>query len=146
MKITPCLVGITFLFSSISMSIMRKNNKIFSNFMNLLNESQKKIYSKITYERMSIYVFGMILGLILGIIYLIQKKDDTYKFCKFLCIVYLVKLSFYYFYPKRPLMLHSLTTREQVSAWADIYSEMKNRWKKSLLIGFIGYIILGQSL
>ena len=31
-------------------------------------------------------------------------------------------------------MLYSLTTKEQTDAWADIYSEMKNRWKKSLIV------------
>ena len=39
-------------------------------------------------------------------------------------------------------MLYSLTSKEQTDAWADIYSEMKNRWKKSLMVGFLGYIII----
>ena len=124
---------------------MKKDSKIFSNFMKLLNQSQKKMYSKIIYERMSIYVMGMILGLVLGIYYYLNNKTDEYRLCKFLCIIYIVKLGFYYFYPKSPLMLYSLTNQKQVSAWADIYSEMKRRWILSLFIGFIGYLILSRA-
>ena len=145
MEISPCLIGFTLLFSSIYMSIMKKDNRIFSNFMKLLNQSQKKMYSKIIYERLSIYVMGMILGLVLGIYYYFQNKKDEYRLCKFLCIIYIVKLGFYYFYPKSPLMLYSLTNQKQVSAWADIYSEMKRRWILSLLVGFIGYLVLSRA-
>jgi hypothetical protein len=43
-------------------------------------------------------------------------------------------------------MLYSLTTKQQTDAWADIYSEMKDRWKKSLLVGFFGYVFIGFAL
>ena len=42
-------------------------------------------------------------------------------------------------------MLYSLKTDEQVEAWANIYSEMKNRWKKSIIVGLIGYLILSMA-
>ena len=145
MEISPCLIGFTLLFSSIYMSIMKKDSKIFSNFMGLLNQSQKKVYSKIISERMSIYVIGMILGLVLGIYYYFKNKTDEYSLCKFLCIIYIVKLGFYYFYPKSPLMLYSLTNQKQVSACADIYSKMKRRWILSLIVGFIGYLVLSRA-
>ena len=145
MEISPCLIGFTLLFSSIYTSIMGKDNKIFNNFMKLLNQSQKELYSKIIYERMSIYLMGMALGLVLGIYYYHTHKEDKYRLCKFLCIIYLVKLGFYYFYPKSPLMLYSLTNQKQISAWADIYSEMKRRWILSLFFGFLGYIVLSRA-
>jgi hypothetical protein len=113
--------------------------------MKLLNQSQKKMYSKIIYERMSIYVMGMVLGLVLGIYFYFTREKDEYRLCKFLCIIYIVKLGFYYVYPKSPLMLYSLTNQKQVSAWADIYSEMKRRWILSLLVGFIGYLVLSRA-
>ena len=43
-------------------------------------------------------------------------------------------------------MLYSLRTKEQTDAWADIYSEMKDRWIKSLLVGFAGYVFLTIAL
>ena len=42
-------------------------------------------------------------------------------------------------------MLYSLKTQEQVEAWADIYTEMKRRWVTSLVVGFVGYLVLSQS-
>ena len=84
----------------------------------------------------------MILGLGLGIYFYLNNPKTDYKLCKFLAIIYVIKLGFYYFYPKSPLMLYSLTTKEQVNAWANIYTEMKERWIKSLVIGFIGYLLI----
>ena len=129
------------LIGSLSMTIMKKNTTIFKKFYDLLDEEQKMIYGKIVRERLMIYFSGMIIGLGLGIYYYIGSKDK-YRLCKFLAIIYLVKLGFYYFYPKRPLMLYSLKNQGQVDAWADIYTEMKDKYKKSLLIGFAGYLLI----
>ena len=145
MKISPCLIGITLLISSIYMSYMKRDNDIFIEFMNTLDPEQMVIYSEIVFERLMIYVMGMVIGLFLGIYYILTNPNDDYRVCKFLCIIFLTKLLFYYFYPKKPLMLYSLKTDEQVGAWANIYSEMKNRWKKSIIVGFIGYLILSMA-
>ena len=141
MKIIYCLLGFTFLFSSIYMTLEKKNSYKFIHFMNLLDNQQKNIYKNIIRERLSIYLNGMILGFILGIYYYIHSKNDKYRICKFLTIIYSVKFGFYYFYPKQPLMLYSLHSKEQVDAWTDIYTEMKSRFKYSLFFGFIAYLI-----
>jgi hypothetical protein len=141
MKDISCLIGITMLIGSLSMTIMKKNTDIFNNFYKLLDDKQKVIYEEIVRERLMIYFTGMIIGLGLGIYYYVGSKDK-YKLCKFLAIIYLVKLGFYYFYPKKPLMLYSLTDQDQVEAWANIYEEMKSKYKKSLLIGFVGYLLI----
>ena len=145
MEISPCLIGITLLISSIYMSYMKKNDQIFIDFMDTLDPDQMVIYSEIVFERLMVYVMGMILGLFLGIYYILTNSNDKYRVCKFLCIIFITKLLFYYFYPKKPLMLYSLKTEEQVEAWADIYSEMKNRWKKSIIVGLIGYLALSMA-
>ena len=123
---------------------MKKDNKMFGNFMNMLDQEQKLIYQAIIYERMQIYVIGMVLGVSLGLIFLYRNKNENYKLCKFLVIIFIVKLGFYYFYPKSPLMLYSLREKEQIDAWADIYTEMKTRWIYSLIVGFIGYIVISM--
>ena len=145
MKITPCLIGITLLFSSIYMSYMKKDDEVFSNFTGLLDPEQQVIYAEIVFQRLSIYVVGMIIGLSLAIFYVLTCKNDNYRLCKFLAIVYVTKLLFYYVYPKKPLMLYYLKNQEQVEAWADIYLEMKSRWIKSLFVGLIGYLVLSMS-
>jgi len=141
MKDLSCIVGITLLIGSLSMSLQKRDTKIFSRFYNLLDSKQKSIYEGIVKERFTIYFTGMILGLGLGILYYVNS-NDKYKLCKFLAIIYLVKLGFYYVYPKSPLMLYSLSNQKQVEAWADIYSEMKSKWIKSIAIGFLGYLLI----
>lgn len=146
MKIGFCFVAFVLLISSVYMAIMRKDNQIFVNFYNLLDNQQKVKYEYIIKERMIIYVLGMLIGISLGLFYFMKNRNDSYLFCKVIAIIYLVKLGFYYIFPKSPLMLYSLTNKQQTDAWADIYSEMKDRWKKSLLVGFFGYVFIGFAL
>ena len=145
MKINYCCIGLTLLFSSVSMSLENREKVEFVNFYNLLDDQQKEKYEVIVRERLIIYVVGMVLGLGLGYYYYSKNKGEKYIVCKSIIIMYLIKLGFYYFFPKSPLMLYSLTTKEQSDAWADFYSEMKNRWKKSLIVGFFAYVILALS-
>ena len=142
MKDISCIIGITLLIGSLSMTLQKRNTDIFNKFYDLLDEKQKGIYEGIVKERFTIYFTGMILGLGLGIFYYVRSKDK-YRLCKFLAIIYLVKLGFYKIYPKQPLMLYSLTDNDQVKLWADIYTEMKKRWKISIALGFFAYIFIG---
>lgn len=144
MKDIYCVVGGTLLLSSIIMSIMKTDTALFEYFDSLLNEQQKRKYQKIIKERTCIYLSGMILGLLCGFFYLYKYPEDSYPMCKFIAITYIVHLGFYYFFPKSPLMLYSLTTVEQKNAWADIYTIMKSRWQLSLVCGFIGTLLLGK--
>ena len=139
-----CMVGATLLISSIYLSLVNKNTEIFSKFNKLLNSAQKTVYDKIVKERLMIYIGGMLLGILFGGIFYYYNRKTKYLFCKVISIMILTKLAFYYFFPKRPLMLYSLTTKKQTDAWADIYTEMKSRWIKSLVVGFVGYIIIGN--
>ena len=141
-----CIIGITFLLSSIYLSILKQDNDIFFKFNRLLNDKQKIIYQNIVKERLKIYTIAMFTGLGSGLLYWYRNQKQPYIWCSFLAIVYIVKLGVYYFYPKSPLMLYSLTTKEQTDAWADIYTEMKSRYRISLLIGFIGYLIISSGL
>ena len=146
MKPGFCIVGYTLLFSSIYMSILKKDTKIFKRFYSLLDLQQKQKYKSIIKERLMIYTFGMTLGLVFGYYYYFKNPNDKYIICKFLSIVFIIKLSIYYFFPKSPLMLYSLKTKEQTDAWADIYTEMKNKWIISIIIGFFGYLFLSFAL
>ena len=43
-------------------------------------------------------------------------------------------------------ILPGVDRQDQVKAWADIYTEMKTRWIKSLLVGFAGYLFLAKTM
>jgi len=126
---------------------MRGHKKdIFIKFSQLLNDKQQIIYQQIVQERIKIYITALVAGVCSGLLYWFYNQKQPYIWCTFLAIAYIVKLGVYYFYPKSPLMLYSLTTKEQTDAWADIYTEMKGRYRISLLLGFIGYVIISSSL
>lgn len=146
MDCNTCIIGVTLLLSSIAMIVFKQDKEVFFRFSNLLDDEQKKIYHKIIVERVKAYVSGIIAGVVAGLINYYRNPKQSYALCTFIAIVYLVKLGVYYFYPKSPLMLYSLKTKEQTDAWAKIYEEMKRRYKISLVIGFVGYIILFRSL
>ena len=146
MKVNFCLVGLTLLFSSIYMGLENRDTDHFKRFYNLLDAGQKNKYESIVKERLMIYLGGSVLGGIISYIYYHQNKNTKHLFCKLLVIGYLVKLGFYYLFPKSPLMLYSLHSKDQVQAWADIYSEMKNRWIHSIFVGFFAYVCLTYAL
>ena len=146
LKCNTCIIGITFLLASIYSIIHGNKKDIFLRFNKLLNDEQQSTYQTIVQERLRIYAIALFSGLGAGLLYWYRNQKQPYVWCTFLAISYIVKLGVYYFYPKSPLMLYSLTTKEQTDAWADIYTEMKTRYRISLLIGFIGYLIISSGL
>ena len=138
MKLSYCLVGISLLFSSIFMHFL-KDETNFKRFVSLLTREQLQIYNKIVYERLSIYAFGVFLGIILGLIYM---KYYGKNLCVFLTIIFVTKLAFYKIYPKSTMMLYHLTNKAQTDAWTDIYVHMKTTWMKSIVLGVLSYIFL----
>ena len=146
MKVNFCLVGLTLLFSSIYMTFENRDTDHFKRFYNLLDAGQKNKYESIIKERFTIYLTGILIGCILAYYYYMKNKESKHLFCKVLVIFYFVKLGFYYLFPKSPLMIYSLYSKDQTDAWADIYSEMKSRWIHSLFIGFFAYVFLTYAL
>lgn len=141
-KIISCAIAFILLLSSILMHFFIDKK---DDFLLTLNDDQKQKYKSIILERFRIYIFGMILGLLLGFSYIYIYNEDKFKVCKFVAIVLVTKLTFYYFYPKSDFMLYHLTEREQVSAWTDLYRNYKNAWRNSLILAIISYILFSLS-
>ena len=141
-----CIIGFTLLFASLYMNIQKKDNEHFIRFYNLLDAGQKNKYESIVNERLIIYSVGTLLGMLSAYIYYLKYKKHNLIFCEIITILFVTKLAFYYFMPKQPLMLYSLRNKEQTDAWADIYTEMKNRYKFSILLGLISYFFITAGL
>ncbi len=138
MNYSLCIIGVTLFLASIYMHLL-KDDKNFSKFVNLLNSSQLEKYNLIIHERLRIYMIGIFIGLVLGLVYL---KFYGNNICVFLTLVFSTKLFVYYIIPKSTYMLYHLTNSEQVDAWTDIYVHMKTNWIKSIVLGLLSYIFI----
>lgn len=145
MKNIYCLIGITLFLTNIFMFFPNMKSKKCMALYNKLNKEQKTKYIDIVRERIIIYSSGVIIALILASLYYFNNESDDFRLCKTLSIFTVVKLIVYYFAPKKPSITYSLTTKEQLDTWQDIGSEMRSRWKKSLILGFITYCIIAYS-
>jgi len=142
-----CVLGAAFLGSSILTMMASKQSKNFVNFRKLLNQRQLEIYNGISKERMSIYIQGLILGVLLAVLITFNSSlKGTNKLCVFVVIALGVNYLFYSLHPKSSYMLLHLTSQQQNEAWLNIYKEMKLRCKLGLLLGIAGYILLGNGL
>jgi len=143
--ISYCLVGAALLGSMIVTMLASKRSKNFKNFMNLLDDNQQQIYKSVIKERMTIYVQGLVIGVILAILCTFSNKlSKNNKICLFIVIALGFNMLYYSLYPKSTYMLSHLTSVEQNNAWLKIYKEMKLRCKVGLLLGIVGYVLLGM--
>ena len=142
-----CVIGAAFLGSSILTMMASKSSNNFVKFRKLLNQKQLEIYNNITKERMSIYIQGLILGILLAVLVTFNSSlKSTNKLCVFVVIALGVNYLFYSLYPKSTYMLLHLNSQQQNEAWLDIYKEMKLRCKLGLLLGLVGYLLPGKGL
>jgi uncharacterized protein YacL len=142
-----CVLGAAFLGSSILTMMASKQSNNFVNFRKLLNQRQLEIYNGITRERLSIYIQGLILGVLLAVLITFNSSlRGTNKLCVFVVIALGTNYLFYSLHPKSTYMLLHLTSQQQNEAWLNIYKEMKLRCKLGLLLGLAGYILLGNGL
>ena len=139
-----CLIAVG-MFSGQLYVMLNSNKKVlFERFDSLLDKEQKGIYKKIINQRMNLYIQGMVLGLVLGFVYLCMVPSKTMgRSCLFTIIVLGTNYFYYMLMPKSNYMVPHLTTVEQRVAWLDIYKEMQSRCKIGFLLGLVSYLILG---
>lgn len=142
--ILPCGIAFGFL-GKMFYSLQGYGSKEIKDFQNSLNYKQTQKYLEIVEYRTYLFLMGLLLGTILGIIYLFITRKMNYTFlkiCVFIIIIFGVAF-FYYFISKKPeYMLNNLTNEDQVKKWNAVYVDMQRRNLLGFSYGFIGYIIL----
>lgn len=144
--INSCLIAVVLISGTIATMITSKTSPNFRKFDETLTLEQKKLYHKITMERLRIYTEGMILGLITGLFAVSLLPKKVSKVCVFVIVCLLINMTYYRMYPKSTYMVKHLKTPEQKEAWLAIYKEMKYRHLFGMILGFAGYIVLGMAL
>ena len=92
-------------------------------------------------------MIGFFLGLLLGYLFIVNSNHSkTSKVCIFLTVSLFVNIAYYTIIPKSKYMLQYLNTKEQNEAWLNIYKHMKYRNIFGMLLGALGYLLIGNGL
>lgn len=116
---------------------------VLSRFINTLDSHQQQIFLQIHEERMKIFVFAVITGLICGTIFLLfMSVHGLVRTCSFALITLSVTYLVYMLYPKSRYMLSYLVRPNQKEAWHRVYETMWYRNFIGMLLGAGAYILV----
>jgi len=121
--IKSCLLATMLLTSMIVSSIAG----IFIPIQNKLNlnDRQKIIYNDIVKNRLQIFLFGLIFGILIAYSFTSKLNlDRSGKICVFIIITIIVNTIIYTITPKKDWMLRHLN-KEQIDKWLIVYNQMK---------------------
>lgn len=142
-----CLIATGLFASKVYLMINYNKNDLLKRLDNLLSEAQKAQYKKIMKERLTIYLEGIILGLIFGFIYLKSINDRTTgSACLFTVIVLGTNYLYYMLSKKSDYMIQHLDNEGQRIAWLNIYKEMQYRCKMGFVLGIVSFMLYGLFL
>ena len=99
-------------------------------FLNSINEKQKKAYNRIAKRRMLVYLFGGLFGSLFA-------KFFVDGVCPQAITIIGIQMLYYLSYPWPEKMKDHLKTKEQKDLWSNVSSHMNKRYGAALFIGAI---------
>lgn len=144
-----CLLAVGAFASMLYMVLYFNGDSALTKFPKSLSPDQLILYNKVIKERMTLFLQGLILGLLLGFIYLNYSKsgsandDVTKSQCVFTLLVLGTVYLYYSLYPKQYSMMPTLRDDQQRGLWWDIYTEMKKRSLYGFLLGVVAFLMIG---
>lgn len=137
-----CFISIIFIIAMIYMTYATTESDVMRKYQQQLPETLRTLYKSIVDERMRIYYFGYLLGLILALLiifYNIQIKKGRFSNLSLICLVTSVSFLTNYFYyilsPKTDWMLNHIQDAEQSKAWLQMYRSMQVYYHSGLVLG-----------
>lgn len=149
LNISFCLVSAIFIGASIFTMLTCKTCTPFKDYYAVLNDEQKGIYKEVVDERQKSYIYGLVLGTVVGLIYLYFVRGTLNVIshsCGFTAVVLFTQYMFYQMYPKKVYMLQVLEAGDQIDKWLDVYKHMKFRYHYGMLLGLVGYLLLSYGV
>jgi len=138
-----CSIAIVFFSAMIFMHFFMIKNKVIKEYQDQLPENLKGTYKQIVDERIRIYYYGFILGVLLSIaiiIYNVQLKSsnkmtNTSMICIIVSTSFLVNYFYYVLTPKSKYMVDYIESKQQTHAWFKMYRNMQYYYHLSLVLG-----------
>ena len=147
--ITNCALGFALVGGTIATALVSKQDPVFKKYHSTLDPEQKDALERIANERLNLYIQGTLLGLLLvGVMTFFGtwKISPFTNGCTFVAIVLLTQYFYYILMPKRDWMLKHLKTSVQNEGWLSVYRHMSVRWHMGLLVGLVGFFLLGKGV
>ena len=142
-----CLIAAGLFGSMLYVMIFHNKRQQTQHMESLLDDNQKAIYRGIIKERLTIYIYGLLLGLLSGFTYISYYPiKNTLDICTFVVLILGIVYLFYGLYPKNAYMLSHLNTPQQTAAWMDIYRTMKRRCLVGFVLGAVAFLLFGYAL
>ena len=141
-----CLLASGMLASMIYIMFNPSKSLLIKDFQASLTPEQNKIYVEIIKERMTIYIVGLLIGLLVGFSYLSMQKNNLLRTCIFTVLVLGINIFIYMLVPKSKYMVNYLTNEKQLQKWTNVYKEMQYRRYMGFILGVISYLILAHNL
>lgn len=145
--ITNCAIGAALVGGTIATAVVSKRDPVFQEYLRTLEPAQIVTLNKIADNRLSLYVQGTVMGLILVVLIALfggRAMSPLTSGCTFVAVVLLTQYFYYILTPKQDWMLRHLKTREQNEGWLRVYRHMSFRWHVGLLLGLVGFFFLGR--
>lgn len=142
-----CLIGVMLICASIYTMLSCKSCQPFVDYQNSLDDELKQLHQQSVSERQNLYLQGLIIGSIIGMGFLYWNKgtiNPMQNSCLFVAITMIIQYLYYITSKKQIVMLDKLKTKEQTQNWWKVYKHMQMRYHTGLLLGLIGYFIVGK--
>ena len=147
-----CFISIIFIIAMIYMTYSTTNSDVMKKYQQQLPDNLRTLYQSIVTERIRIYYFGYLLGLVLALLiifYNTQIKKGRFSNLSLICLVISVSFLTNYFYyilsPKTDWMLNHITDGEQSKTWLKMYRAMQVYYHSGLVLGIVAVGLLGYA-
>lgn len=112
--------------------------------VNLMDDEQKEIYSKIRKERLNHYLNGLAAGVVLSLPTLYLIKNTASRVCASGIVLMMTASITYYLQPKSDYMIKHLNSQEQKEAWMNVSRNFIKKKISGVIIGLFLYIGLSM--
>jgi hypothetical protein len=143
---TSGLIGIGFIGASTFTMLATKEQT--ETLRRKLSPELAAKYDAIVKERTTHYIQGLLIGMLLAYIILINSSitNRFHRVSLFFGITLFSTALYYLLMPKSDYMLNHLKTKEENQAWLSVYKTMKYRYLIGFVLGALAAIPLGNSL
>jgi uncharacterized protein YacL len=144
-----CVLAIVIIISKIVMSFSVANDPQIKQYEKQFTPELQAVYKRIAKERLSIYVQGYTLGMVLSVLFILyntQIAKNPMSVTSMVCLAITISFFVNYFYyslsPKTDWVLNHISGEKDVKAWLGMYRTMQWHYHSAFMVGLVGVGVL----